>query len=197
MPDGSQVLPRLDLKEEDGHFTGTTRFRGGPETAVTNLTVTGNAVSFQVVRERNGQAVVTRYAGTLDGDIIRGKIVADWGGAEKSYDWEARRVVGPEGTWKWTTLGFGGSRAESKLVLKLEGEKLTGKLTAARLGENDISHGKFKDGRLSFEVEKDREGEKYLSRFSGRLAGKRIVGKTEVTFAGRSRTNAWLAVRVE
>src|SRR5712671_4655362 len=65
MPDGSQVTPKLELKEEDGQLTGTTRLRHGTEAPITNLTVNGNQVSFQVVRERDGQEAVTQYSGIL------------------------------------------------------------------------------------------------------------------------------------
>src|SRR6266481_3810051 len=58
MPDGSQVTPRLELREEAGQLSGTTRLRPGSEAPITNLTVRGDTVSFEVVREREGRAVV-------------------------------------------------------------------------------------------------------------------------------------------
>src|SRR5437899_6010735 len=105
MPDGSQVNPRLELKyDEAGQLTGKTRLRPGTETPVTNVIVQGNQLSFEVARERDGREVVTRYTGSLDGDTIKGKIVSNWSGEEQTYDWDARRLMGATGTWRWTTV---------------------------------------------------------------------------------------------
>jgi hypothetical protein len=196
MPDGSQVTPKLKLKREDGQFTGTSSFRAGSETPVTNLVVNGNELSFQVVRQRDGREIVTRYAGTLSDDSIKGKMISNWTGEEQSYDWKARRVSGAEGTWKWSG-NFGGFRSQSTLKLKQDKEKLTGKLTSGRGTESDIKEGKFKDGEISFEVERDRDGEKTVSRYYGKLSGDKIVGKMELNFFGEPRTNDWEAVRVD
>src|SRR5438552_749795 len=46
MPDGSQITPRLEIKEKEGKLSGSTRFRAGTDTPVTNLMVNGNQVSF-------------------------------------------------------------------------------------------------------------------------------------------------------
>ena len=42
MPDGGLVTPRLKLKRDGDQLTGTSRFRAGTETPVTNLTVNGD-----------------------------------------------------------------------------------------------------------------------------------------------------------
>src|SRR4051794_40129261 len=78
MPDGSQVSPRLQFKEEGGALKGTTRFRPGLDAPITNLTVNGSDVSFEVARERDGRTIVTRYTGSWTGNHIKGKMVSDW-----------------------------------------------------------------------------------------------------------------------
>src|ERR1051326_4595196 len=83
MPDGSEIKPRLDLKVEDGELTGTTRLRTGTETAVTNLVLKGSQVSFDVVRQRDGQEVLTHYTGVWSNNVIRGKIDSNWSGQEQ------------------------------------------------------------------------------------------------------------------
>jgi len=196
MPDGSQVTPKLELKEEDGQLTGTTRLRHGTEAPVTNLTVNGSEVSFQVVRERDGQETVTQYRGVLSTNTIKGKIVSNWGGAEESYDWEARRSIGASGTWRWIST-FGTFRNQSTLTLKQEGEKLTGKLNSGRSGDLEIKKGKIKGSELSFQVERERDGETFVSHYHGKLSGDKILGKMELNFFGEPRTNRWEAVRVD
>jgi hypothetical protein len=196
MPDGSQITPKLKLKREDDKLTGTSSFRAGSETPITNLVVQGDELSFQVVRERDGRPVITRYSGVLSGDTIQGKMFSNWSGEEQSFDWKASRVVGAEGTWKWSG-GFGGFRSQSTLKLKQDGQKVSGKYTGGRGGDVDIKNGKFKDGEISFEVERDRDGEKSVSRYHGKLYGDKIVGKMELNFFGQPRTNDWEAIRAD
>jgi hypothetical protein len=199
MPDGSQVTPRLELKQEAGQWSGTTRIRIGSDTPVTNLVVNGNEVSFQVVRQRDGQEVVTRYAGIWSSNTIRGKISSNWSGAEQSYDWEALRSTGPAGIWKWSS-GPRSARFESRLTLKQEGDKgdkLSGKLSGGRGGDSDIHKGRFKAGEISFQIERERNGETFISRYSGKLLGEKILGQMEVNLVGEIRTNRWEATRVE
>ena len=124
-------------------------------------------------------------------------MVSNWSGEEQSYDWEAHRSVGATGTWKWSTSFGGGPRLESRLTLKQEAEKLTGKLTSARGTDSDIKKGKIKKGDVYFEVERERDGEKLVSRYYGKLSGNKIHGKMEVNFSGEPRTNTWEAVRAD
>src|SRR5207247_4985971 len=120
----------------------------------------------------------------------------NWTGEEQSYDWEARRVTGAVGTWKWSSSfggggGGGGFRSESRLTLKQEGDKLTGKISGGRGGDTDIKRGKFKNSEISFEVEREREGETLISRYYGKVSGNKIMGKMELNFFGQPRTNVW------
>jgi hypothetical protein len=195
MPDGTQVEPKLKLKEVDGKATGTSSFRAGTETPVTNLTVQGDQVAFDVVRERDGHKIITHYSGQLSGETITGKIQSNWNGEGQTYPWEAQRFAGVEGTWKWTN-DFGRFRGESRLRLKPEGHRLTGKLTAFRR-EQDIHGGRFVNEEVSFYTVTEWEGERYTNHFSGTLAGDMIEGKAEINLLGRLRTNDWTAYRAE
>lgn len=196
MPDGGQVKPRLRLRREAGKLTGTTRFRAGNEESITNLMVQGNEVSFQIVRWGEGQETLTRYAGTLDGDTLKGKIVSNWSGKDQSYDWEARRLADAEGTWSWTNH-FREFTVVSTLKLKQEHETITGKIKARRVNEIEIKKGKFKEGEISFETERERDGEIFVSRYYGKLSGDKILGTMELNFAGSPQTNKWEAIRVD
>lgn len=196
MPDGSEVSPRLRIKEEEGQISGTTRFRPGADTPLTNLVIEGTRIRFEVVRARDGQAAVTRYAGKLDGDIIRGKITSNWTGEEQTYDWEAKRLNSAEGTWRWSVT-FGEFEIQSTATLKEEGEKVTGRIASRRGSDQEIKSGKLKDGKISFETERERDGEKYVTKYSGKLSGDQIIGTIRSNFGGRPRTNDWDAVRID
>lgn len=109
MPDGTTNRPKLRFTVDEGQLTGKTSFRSGNETTVTNLSVTGDQVSFQVVRRRNDRDVVTTYTGKWNDQAIKGKIESDWAGEKQSFDWEATRAHhGVEGIWRWTNSFFGG-----------------------------------------------------------------------------------------
>jgi len=200
MPDGGKVSPRVKFKTKDDELTGVSRFRPGSEAPLTNIALKGDRVSFDVVREYEGEKVVTHYSGRLNGDTIKGKITAKSNGEEQSYDWVAARANGVDGAWT-VTVDFGTDRPfESRLTLKQEGEKLSGKLRGFR-SDSDIHHGRLKDGKISFEVERPGfgGGEKSTNRYHGKVSGDTMTGKVEMNrFGGEGRqTNDWDAVRAD
>ena len=205
MPDGGKITPTLRVKiGEDGVLTGQTRFRAGSSAPVTNLTIKAETVSFEVVRDRDGQTTITRYNGTLAGDKIQGKMISNWTGTEETYDWEAIRFNDVEGTWKWAS-GLGGrggggpgrGGGESMLTLKRDGDKLSGKYNAGKPGEADIQHGRFRNSEVSFEIERERNGDKTTNYYRGKFSGEDITGRSITDFGGRVRTNEWRAVRAD
>lgn len=194
--DGGHLTPRLRFKTKDGELTGTSRFRAGSETPLTNLVFKDGQVSFDVVRDYLGEPVVTHYRGKLSGTAIKGKITSTANGEQQIYDWDAKRVSGIEGAWKWT-VSFGEWTFDSRVTLKADREKLTGKLAGGRGGDLDIHKGRFRDNRVYFEVERrNRDGEKSTNVYRGRLDGDRIIGTYTSTFR-EYRTNEWDAVRAD
>ncbi len=63
----------LKLKLEGDVLTGAMLGRNGQETPIQDGTYKDGAVSFKVVRERNGQKITTKYAGKVSDDTIKGK----------------------------------------------------------------------------------------------------------------------------
>jgi hypothetical protein len=100
----------------------------------------------------------------------------------------------PTGTWKWTT-NFGGQTREAKLKLKLEGDKLTGALVGQDNQETAIEDGTYKGGEVSFKVTRERNGQKFTVKFSGKVSGDTIKGKTEVERDGQTQSRDWEAKR--
>ncbi|MBI3465365.1 MAG: hypothetical protein HY000_20255 [Planctomycetes bacterium] len=82
----------LKLKQEGEKLTGTATGRGGTETEISDGTVKDGAVSFSVVRERDGQKFTTKYNGKLEGDSIKGTRESNFGGQARTADWEAKRA---------------------------------------------------------------------------------------------------------
>ena len=195
MPDGGHVTPRAKFKVKDGELSGTSRFRPGSETPLTNIVFKNGQVSFDVVRDYLGEPIITHYRGKLDGNSITGKIVSGAGGEGQTFDWDAKRVSGIDGVWTWT-VSFGERTFDSRVTLNLKGEKLSGKMRTGR-GEVDIHRGSFKNNRVHFEVERrGGDGEKTTNVFRGKLEGDEITGTYTSSFGGH-RTNVWNAVRVD
>ena len=196
MPDGGQVNPSVKFKiERNGALTGTARFRPGNDAPVTNIVVTGNQVSFGVVRERDGNTVTTRYTGKMEGDTIRGKITSNWAGETQNFDWRAERSNDLDGAWKWRA-DVGGRGIEQTAALKREGDRVSGKIRLGRGGEADIHHGRFRRNEVSFEIHRERGGERTTNYYRGRLSGDRITG-TYISNSGQRRTNEWHASRAD
>ena len=61
------------------------------ETAIQDGTCKDGAVSFTVVRERNGQNMTFKYTGKVSGDTIKGKSEIERDGQTQSRDWEAKK----------------------------------------------------------------------------------------------------------
>jgi hypothetical protein len=194
--DGGHLAPRVKFKAKDGELTGISRFRAGSEAPVTNIIFKDGQVSFDVVRDYLGEPVVTHYRGKLNGTAIKGKITSTANGEQQIYDWDAKRVSGIDGVWKWTVT-VGEWTIDSRVTLKADGEKLTGKLAGGRGGDLDIHRGKFKENRVYFEVERrNRDGEKSTNVYRGKLDGDKITGTFTSTFR-EYRTNEWDAARAD
>ena len=97
----------------------------------------------------------------------------------------------PTGTWTWSTPGRnGGPERKSTLKLKLEGEKVTGTLSApGRGGQSSdvaISDGKLKGDEISFAVTREVGGNKITAKYNGKISGDSIKGKMETGREGQT-----------
>jgi hypothetical protein len=100
----------------------------------------------------------------------------------------------PTGTWKWT-VDFGGQTREQTLKLKLEGDKLTGTMLGRNNQETKIEDGKFKDGQVSFTVTRERDGQKFVMKYSAKVTGDTLKGKTEFERDGEKTSRDFEAKR--
>jgi hypothetical protein len=202
MPDGTASRPKLVLAVKDGKLTGNTSFRPGTEIPITNAVLKGDQLRFQVIRERDGQEIVTTYSGTWTPKLIKGKVESNWAGEKQSYDWEAQRGhVGAEGTWRWPFFFRQGSRPfQARVDLEQDGETLTGSMPAFGRGrrKTEIKNGTIKNGEIYFEVERGSDENKQITIYKGKQKGDTITGTIEFTdFEGEERKDKWDAKRVD
>lgn len=87
----------LTLKVESAKLTGklSAPGRGGApvETTIADGTVKDDAISFAIVRERNGTSNTNKFSGKIAGDKITGKMEFTRDGETQSRDWEAKRAA--------------------------------------------------------------------------------------------------------
>lgn len=196
MPDGSRIEPRVRLHYDGTNLTGTARFRAGTETPITNATLQGRRVQFQVIRQRDGRTVTTTYTGQVQGDTLKGTIQSDWAGSVQTYPWEARRAEpNATGTWEWLLPT---PRGPTKMILTLQqqGERLSGKLRAEGRRSVDIRRGRARKGEITFAVERERDTGTVVSLYRARIEGDRLQGVIETDYGTGPRTVPWEAVRV-
>ena len=108
------------------------------------------------------------------------------------------KKVDPTGTYIWTMPGRnGGPDRTNTLVLKLDGDKLTGTLaTPGRGGQatpRDISDGKVTGSDISFCVTRTFNDNTITNKFSGTLADGTIKGKMEFERNGETQSRDWEA----
>jgi len=82
------------------------------------------------------------------------------------------------GTWKGSYPGRDGQTRESTIILKAEGEKLTGTVAGGR-GESEIKDGTIKGGDISFSVVRNFGGNDVTVKYKGKLVGDAIQFKVE------------------
>lgn len=104
----------------------------------------------------------------------------------------------PTGTYTWSVPGRnGGPDRTNTLSLKLDGDKLTGKLSSPGRGgaavDTDIADGKASGADISFTVVRSFNGNTFTNKYSGKLGDDSIKGKMEFTRNGDSQSRDWEA----
>jgi hypothetical protein len=107
---------------------------------------------------------------------------------------QAQDKPDPTGTWKWKVM-FQDQSRDMTLKLKLEGDKLTGAMVGRNDMETKIEEATFKDGEVVFAVTRERNGQKFTTKYKGKLDGDTIKGQTEAERNGQTRKTDWEAKR--
>jgi hypothetical protein len=109
---------------------------------------------------------------------------------------QADDKLNPTGTWKWTVNRNGQDR-EMTLKLKLDGDKLTGAMVGQNNQETAIEDAQFKDGEVSFKVTRERDGNKFTVKYTGKVSEDSLKGKTEFERDGQAQSREWEAKRAK
>ena len=98
------------------------------------------------------------------------------------------------GTWKSSFTNQNGQVRESVFKLKAEGEKLTGTVSG-RQNDTAIEQGKIKGEEVSFQVTREFNGNKMVFKYTGKVSGDTIKGKSESERDGQPQKRDWEAKR--
>jgi hypothetical protein len=99
----------------------------------------------------------------------------------------------PTGTWKYTA-DVNGQSIDVTIKLKLEGDKLTGAVSVFDM-ETKIEDAKYKDGEVSFKVNREMNGNKFTIKYTGQIKGDTFKGKRELERDGQTNTRDFEAKR--
>jgi hypothetical protein len=102
------------------------------------------------------------------------------------------KKIDPTGTWKSSYTNQDGQVRESTIKLKVEGDKLTGTVSG-RNNDAPIEQGKIKGDEISFQVTREFNGNKIVIKYSGKVSGDTIKGKSESQRDGQPQTRDWVA----
>ena len=207
-PGGQTYEATLRLQQDGKTLSGTLTGRTSARIRIQAGTIEDNAISFLAIREPN---ITNKYQGKFTGDAIKGTMEFLRGGKIESQDWEAKRdqptaakdqpaakatppAIDVAGTWKWSVSGQDGQATESILKLEQKEGKLAGTLTR-RGNDTAITDAKLIGEDLSFSIVRERDGQKSVSKYTGKVSGDIIKGKMERTAGDQSQTRDWEAKR--
>lgn len=103
----------------------------------------------------------------------------------------------PSGTWKVTSK-FKDKEIEQTLKIEVKDGKVTGTLSGGKDKEGaKIEDGKFKDGQLSFTVTRERKGNKFVTKYTGKVTDDGIKGEAVSEFNGKEFKREWEAKKAK
>src|SRR6266550_3399494 len=102
------------------------------------------------------------------------------------------KKIDPTGTWKSSYTNQDGQVRESTIKLKAEGDQLTGTVSG-RNNDATIEQCTIKGDEISFQVTREFGGNKVVIKYSGKVSGDTIKGKSESQRDGQPQTRDWVA----
>jgi hypothetical protein len=102
------------------------------------------------------------------------------------------KKIDVNGTWKSSFTNQDGQVRESTFKLKAEGDKLTGTVSG-RQNDTAIEEGKIKGDEISFQVTREFNNNKVVTKYTGKVSGDTIKGKSESQRDGQPQTRDWVA----
>jgi hypothetical protein len=102
----------------------------------------------------------------------------------------------PTGNWKWSLTTPNGDQIDLSCTFELKDGRLTGKYHSP-FGEAEISKASFEDDKITFEVEREFDGNEFVVTYAGALDGDTIMGTITLPSwdGGSPQKSVWKATR--
>jgi hypothetical protein len=88
---GQQRTATLTIKKDGDKLTGTMSWPDQKETELKDLKLKDGTLTFSVVRKFMDNEIPVEYKLTIDGDKLKGKGAAEFGGEKREFDIEAKK----------------------------------------------------------------------------------------------------------
>jgi hypothetical protein len=88
---GQKRTSTLTIKKDGDKLTGTMTWPDQKETNVKDLKLKDDTLTFSVVRKFMDNEIAVEYKLTLDGDNLKGKGAAEFGGQKQEFDFGGKR----------------------------------------------------------------------------------------------------------
>ena len=88
---GQQRTSTLKIKKDGDKLAGTMSWPNQKETGVKNLKLKDGTLTFSAVRKIMDNEITVEYTLTIDGDKLKGKGAAEFGGQKQEFDIEGKR----------------------------------------------------------------------------------------------------------
>lgn len=179
---------KLNYDAKSNKVTGTYKGNGDP-IQLNDGKMDGNTLVISLKMERDGVKMSIDTEAVIDGDNIKAKSKYEAGGNTGSVEWDAKRSLQASdvtGTWDLEFETDNGTMTAS-LTVSAEGDKLKGEysgfdgkfMTAAK----EIQ---VKDGKLTFKITADRDGNILTADYSVVPRGNSLKGKIKYEFNGNT-----------
>jgi len=188
--EGDKVVGTLATKRPEGARQGG----NNNPIEIKDGKLDGNKISFTIVRSFNDREFVSKYAGTIDGDSIKGTQTRNGNNGEQESEWTAKRGISLEdaaGTWAISFEGPDGNKINSKFDITVEGEAAKGVYHSSMFGDNDIKDIAVKDGKLTFGVSLKTDNGEFPISYEAKIDGDKITGVMKSSFGGEDNERAF------
>jgi hypothetical protein len=88
---GQQRTSTLTIKKDGDKLAGTMSWPDQKETKLKDLKLKDGTLTFSAVRKFMDNEITVEYKLTIDGDKLKGKGAAEFGGEKREFDIEAKR----------------------------------------------------------------------------------------------------------
>jgi hypothetical protein len=183
---GMKRTATLTVKKDGNELAGTMSWPDQKETKLKDPKLKDGALTYSVVRKIMDNEITVEYKLTIDGDKLKGKGSAEFGGEKREFDIEGKREKDPVGTWK-CEYEIGGMQRTSTLTIKKDGDELAGTMSWPDQKESKLTNVKLKDGELSFSAVREIMDNKLNVEYKFTITGDKLKGKGAVETGGQKR----------